>query len=120
MSLSLRSTAASDFKTAESDWHAVCGAPSATAEGNGEFSAASDFKTAESDWHAVCEAPSATAEGNGEFSAASDFKRADFLTGVTLGARYEVSASKSRTTIPSGKELQEDSANCNTRLDKKN
>ena len=58
--------------------------------------AASDFKTAESDWHAVCGAPSATAEGNGEFSAASDFKRADFLTGVTLGARYEVSTSKSK------------------------
>ena len=33
------------------------------------------LQSAESDWHAVCAAPSARAKENDEFSAASDFKR---------------------------------------------
>ena len=84
MNLSLRSAEVSDFKTAESDWHAVCEAPSATTKENVEFSEVSDFKTAESDWHAVCGAPSATTKENVEFSEVSDFKTAGSNCGTRL------------------------------------
>ena len=52
------------------------------------------LRWAESDWHAVCGAPSATAKENGEFSAASDYKTAEFRTGETRRTSAKLTAAK--------------------------